>query len=116
MHEHGKKNVTMVGKGDDWVIIQSGQEEDTAKTKGLVSFRERNEGSDRGPQKDLRDVSPHIKAYTIQDQKILFEQAKRSDEEGDKYGYDGTAKVKKPNLVEDGEGPKPVYIFNDLTS
>ena len=54
--------------------------------------------------------------HTIQDQKILFEQAKRSAEEGDKYGYDAMAKLKKPNLGEDSEGAKLVFIVNDLTS
>lgn len=40
----------------------------------------------------------------------MFEQAKRSAEEGGKYGFDGPTKVKEVNLVGKGETPKPVYI------
>ncbi|MCO5598976.1 hypothetical protein L7F22_053075 [Adiantum nelumboides] len=63
---------------------------------------------------DKMDVPSHYKKYTLQDRKIILQQSMSEIKEPG-TSYDGPKKVKKIDLAEPGEEPKPAYIATDLT-
>ena len=71
---------------------------------------------EKDEDKDLRNVPPHFKSYTIQDRHIFCEKATRIANIYDDGVYEGPTKVKEVNIALKGETPKPVFIFVDLTS
>ena len=58
---------------------------------------------------DLRDVPKHLKSYSVKDQDIFYEKAKRMVDTHNDGVHEGLMKVKEVNLAKLGESPKLVF-------
>ena len=72
--------------------------------------------SKKDEDEDLRNVAPYFKYYNIQDRHIFYEKAKCIADIYDDGVYEGPANVEEVNITLEGETPKPVLIFVDLTT